>query len=333
MNWGILGAGRIARKFAAALRGSTTAQLAAVGARDLARSQHFAQDLGIPQAYGDYDAVLADPTVTAVYIALPNHLHAPWAVRAAAAGKHVLCEKPLALSADEGAAMFAAAQAAGTWLMEGFMYRFHPQTRTLQDLLAAGAIGRVRLVRVASGFMLDRPEDPRWDAAMGGGALRDVGCYCVNLARMVVGETPARVSASAEWSRGGVDQLLAATIEYPGGALAQISCSFVTPFHQTAQIVGDAGVITLERPFTLHPDTAATIQLWRGAHFAPLETIAFEPTNHYQLEAEGLAALIAAGHGAHGLPAMPLVETLDNLATIDALLRSAREARRVELVN
>jgi D-xylose 1-dehydrogenase (NADP+, D-xylono-1,5-lactone-forming) len=332
-RWGILGAGRIARKFVGAVQQSDTTAVAAVASRDLARAEAFVRACGdpAPRAYGSYEALLEDPDVQGVYIATPNSLHGVWAVAAARAGKHVLCEKPVGATLAEAEAMFAAAREHGVWLMEAFMYRFHPQTLRLQELLRAGAVGEVRLVRSDFGFTLDRPDDPRWSSDLAGGSLMDVGCYCVNLARMVIGEAPARVSATAQWSAGGVDQLLAATLEYPGGAVAQVACDYVSSFHQTAQVVGSDGLIFLERAYTMPPDRPSQIQLWRGAHFAELETISVAPANHYRLEAEGLAALVQAGHGDHGLTEMPLVETLDNMATIEALLRSARERRPVDL--
>lgn len=209
------------------------------------------------------------------------------------------------------------------------MYRFHPQTLRVQRLLAEGAIGRVNLVRSDFGFLLDRPADVRWSAELAGGALMDVGCYPLSFARMALGSAPKRVSAAARWSAGGIDELLAATLEYADGAVTQIACDFVTAFHQTAQIHGDAGLIALGRPFTMLPDKPSTIQLARGAHFAPEETITIPPANHYQLQVEGFGRLVDHGHG--DWPEMPLVETLDNLRTIEALYCSAREGRPVDI--
>jgi predicted dehydrogenase len=330
-QWGVLGTGRIARKFTAALRPSEDVGVLALASRDAARAEEAARELGVTRAYGAYESLLADPDVQGVYIALPNHLHAAWTISAARAGKHVLCEKPLALTLAEAEAMFGAAREHGVWLMEAFMHRFHPQTLAVQRLLAEGALGRVRLVRVDFGMLQSRDRETRWRPEMGGGSLYDLGCYALNFARMAIGEAPARVSATAHWSVGGVDELLAATLEYPGGAVAQIAVDYVTSFHQTAQVFGSDGVLSLERAFTMLPDQPSFIDLWRGAHFAPLERIEVPPANHYRLEAEGLAALTRAGHAAHGLPEMPLVETLDNTATIEALLRSAREGRAVDL--
>lgn len=323
-HYGVLGTGRIARKFIRALASSQSVAVRAMASREQARADAVAAELQVPRAYGSYQALLDDPDVHGVYIALPNHMHAVWTIAAARAGKHVLCEKPFSMTLAEAETMFEAARDGRVWLMEAFMHRFHPQTLRVQQLLAEGAVGRVRHVQIGFGFLLDRPDDTRWRPEMGGGALFDLGCYCVNFARMAIGEAPARVYATARWSASGVDELFAATLEYPGGAVAQFGCNYVTGFHQTAAVHGENGVLALDRPFTMLPDTPTSIRLWRGAHFAELEEIAVPPVNHYRLEAEGLAALIAAGHTGHGLPEMPLVETLENMQTLEALLRSAR---------
>jgi predicted dehydrogenase len=330
-TWGILGTGRIARKFAESLRGSASERVAAAASRDEARAAAFAAELGLPRAHGSYAALLADPAVEIVYVALPPSMHAEWCIAAARAGKHVLCEKPLAASLAEAEAMFAAARKHGTWLMEGFMYRFHPQTRTVERLLAEGAVGPVRLVRVAFGITIDDPANIRLSAELGGGALGDVGCYCVSMARLAAGERPARVSATARLAAGGVDEFLAGTLEFPSGTVAQIACGLRLSRHQRTQIVGEAGSIELDESFSIPPDRALAIRLLRGDSRPAEELIAVPPADHFRLEAEGLAALIAAGHGAHGLPEVPLAESLDNAATLDALRESARSGRPVDL--
>lgn len=329
-RWGILGTGRITRKLAAATHAAAGAELVAIASRDGARAEAAAREMGIPTAYGSYDELLAAPDIDAVYNALPNALHAEWTTKAAAAGKHILCEKPLASGYGEAVAMFEAARQHQVFLMEAFMYRFHPQTITVGRLVAEGAVGNVRLVRSDFGFLLDRPADVRWSAELAGGALMDVGCYPLSFARMLLGSAPKRVSAAARWSAGGVDELLAATLEYADGTIAQLECDFVTAFHQKAQVHGDAGLIELERAFTMLPDKPTTIQLTRGAHFAPVETIAVPAVNHYQLQVEGFGRLIDHGHG--DWPEMPLADTLDNLTTIAALYQSAREGRPIDIV-
>lgn len=329
--WGILGTGKIARRFAAAVAGASGQRAVAVASRDGERAAAFARELGVERAYAGYEALLADPEVSLVYVALPPALHAEWCVAAARAGKHVLCEKPLALTAAEATTMFAAAREHGVWLMEGFMYRFHPQTRAVERLLAEGAIGQVRLVRASFALTVDEPGNIRFSADLGGGALGDVGCYCVSVARLAAGERPARVSAVAQFTPGGVDELLVGTLEYPSGAVAQVACGLRQARHQRVQIVGDAGSVELDECFSIMPDRALTIRLLRGAARPVEELIAVPPADHFRLEAEGFAALVAADHGAHGLPEVPLIESLDNAATLEALLASAREGRPVDL--
>jgi predicted dehydrogenase len=331
MRWGIISTGYIAGVFAEGVRPSQTEQLVAVASRDAGRAEAFAREFGVPRAYGSYAELLADPQVEAVYIATPNSLHAQDAIAAARAGKHVLCEKPIGASRSEATEMFAAARDAGVWLMEAFMYRFHPRTLKVGELVAAGTVGDQRLIRASFGFAATNPADVRLNAQLAGGALMDVGCYCVNFARRAAGRAPTRVSAAARWAASGVDETLAGTLEYAGGAIAQIACSLATSFNQSAQIIGTDGAIEVEQAFNLRPTLRGRMRVQRGKDSDNVEELAFEPVNQYRLEAEGFARLVAAGHGGHGLPEMPLAETLDNMATIDALLRSARTGQPVEV--
>ena len=330
-SWGILGTGRIARKFASAVAASASEQVAAVASRDATKAELFANEFSLTRAYGSYEALLADPEVACIYNALPNALHAEWSIAAVKAGKHVLCEKPIASSAAEAVSMFAAAREQGVGLMEAFMYRFHPQTQLVQQLLASGAIGELRLVQSGFSFSVADPQNVRLSAELAGGGLMDVGCYPVNFVRMVLGQAPVRVGALANWSPSGVDISMAATLEYPAGLLATITCGLVAARHQFARIVGSQGFIEVDEPFTLPTDRPTTVRLYRGISDAQVEQFDIPPANHFQLEAEGLSRLVAAGHGDHGLPQMPLNETLDNMATIEALLVSARERRMVSL--
>ncbi|NJM08497.1 Gfo/Idh/MocA family oxidoreductase, partial [Candidatus Gracilibacteria bacterium] len=249
-----------------------------------------------------------------------------------AAGKHVLCEKPLATSEAEAISMFETAREHGVWLMEAFMYRFHPQTRLVQRLLSEGVVGTRQLIRASFGFAVSDPANVRLSADLAGGALMDVGCYCVNAARWAAGVRPVRVNAAARWAASGVDETLAATIEYPNGTIAQIACSLAVSRHHYLQIAGSNGLIELDQPFTLLPDRASAIRIQRGTTDQHNEMLHVDSVDHFRLEAEGFAALIAAGHQDDGnLPSMPLVETLDNAATITALLASARSGLWVEV--
>jgi predicted dehydrogenase len=215
--------------------------------------------------------------------------------------------------------------------MEAFMYRFHPRTLKVKELIDGGAIGQVRLIRASFGFAVADPANVRLSADLAGGALMDVGCYCVNFARMVAGRAPERVWAAARPAASGVDETLAATLDYGDGPIAQISCSLASSRYHGAQVIGSDGIIEVEEAFTPPPDRPSRLRLLRGARDAQSETIEFPPLNQYRLEAEGFGRLVGAGHGASGLPQMPLIETLENMATIEALLRSVRDRAIVEV--
>lgn len=324
MKWGILSAGRIARRFAGALTASATEQVVAIAARDGERATAFAADFGIPRAYSNYTALLADPEVEAVYLALPNSLHAEWSIAALQAGKHVLCEKPMATTLADGLAMVAAAQANRRLLMEGFMYRFHPQTITVQRLLADGVIGEVQQVRGSFGFLLDDTTNIRLNADLGGGALYDIGCYPLSYARMVFGSQPRTASAFVNGAP--IDFSLSGLLRFDGDRHATITCSFRSAWNQRVEIIGDAGWIHLERPFNPPSEQATAIAVARGGRHVTVETITIPPADHFQLEAEGFARLAAASEPIPAIGAMPLTESLDNLAAMEALFTSAHTA-------
>ncbi|WP_298814577.1 Gfo/Idh/MocA family protein [Chloroflexus sp.] len=321
MKWGILSAGRIARRFAGALAASATEEAVAIAARDAGRAAAFAAEFGIQRAYGDYMALLNDPEVEAIYNALPNSLHAEWSIAALQAGKHVLCEKPLATTLADGLAMAAAAQANQRLLMEAFMYRFHPQTIHVQQLLAEGVIGDVQQVRGSFAFLLDDATNIRLDAALGGGALYDIGCYPLSYARMAFGVRPRQASAFAVGEP--IDHALSGLLDFDQGRFASIYCSFRSAWNQRVEIIGSAGWIHLERPFNPTPDQATTIAVARGGRHVTVETMTIPPADHFRLEAEGFAALASSGAPVPVIGAMPLTESLDNLATMEALFRSA----------
>ncbi|MEO5738828.1 MAG: Gfo/Idh/MocA family oxidoreductase, partial [Variovorax sp.] len=238
---GILGAARIARLFVDAVRPSAKVVVTAVASRDGERATAFAHEFGIGRVHSSYDALFADPDIDAVYVPLPNNLHAEWSIRAAAAGKHVLCEKPLAGNAAQARAMFEAAEKNGVYLVEAYPYRAQPQTLKVRELVAAGAVGRIQLIQASFGFPLTDAANIRMDPSLAGGALMDAGSYPVSFVRTVAGVAPSRVSAMSRWGETGVDLTTMATLEYPDGLLAQISCSFTTARHRHAFISGDAG--------------------------------------------------------------------------------------------
>ena len=242
LRLGILGTANIARSFVRAVADSTRVAVVAVASRDEAKAGGFAGEFAIARHFGSYQALLADPDIDAVYIPLPNSLHAEWSIAAVNAGKHVLCEKPLAATAAQARAMFDAARRNGVHLVEGYPYRAQPQTLKLREMLDAGVIGEVRLIQAAFGFTLAAGENIRLNPQLAGGVLMDVGAYTVSLVRMAAKSLPIRVHAVARWD-GGVDRTLAATLEFASGLLAQINCSFDTCLHRQALIAGSNGVI------------------------------------------------------------------------------------------
>jgi len=315
VRWGILGCARIAeRALIPAFRKAAGAELLGLAARDEARARAWAGCHAIPRAYADYAALLADPDIDAVYIPLPNHLHAEWAIRAARAGKHVLCEKPLARDGREADRIFRAADQAGVRLLEAFMYRFHPLFETALGLARAGEIGEIRAVSSAFTFRLESGlEDYRWTPGMGGGALYDIGCYPVSAARTVFGAEPTSVFARARFHPElGIDMAAALVLEFPGGRNALLDCAFDTAFESRLEIAGAEGRISVPRAFSpKHFDVPIEIRKGNDARtlVVPAEDAYVRMIEHFQdairreraprygaLDARGNARVLAAAH-------------------------------------
>ena len=327
---GILSTANIARQFVQGVSPSTTVAVSAVASRDAAKAERFAAQLSIPRHLASYEALLADPKIDAIYNPLPNSLHAEWSIRALEAGKHVLCEKPLAATAAEARAMFDTARRLGLHVVEGYPYRAQPQTLKLQQLLNEGALGKVQLIHATFGFTLRDAPNIRLDSALAGGALMDVGSYTVSLALMIARERPKRVNAVAQWTESGVDRTLVATLEFPGGLLVQMACSFATALHRQALIVGTEGVV--QTTFFNHPSPASppVLQFKRGkGPEAIWETLSVPATNGFLAEAESFEKLIRQG-AAHWNGATP-AESIDIMLTIEALLESARSGQWVDV--
>lgn len=257
LRWGLLGAGRIAAKFSADLK-TAGLNVAAVASRDPERARAFAAEAGIPRYYGSYQALLADPGVDAVYISLPNHLHAEWCVRAAEAGKHILCEKPGALDGVECSRLLGAARRAGVFYMEGFMYRCHPLWDLARALIEDGRIGTLQ--RLESAFCFDmgfKPEDIRQRLDAAGGALLDVGCYCLSFSRMLAGCEPVGIEARSELgAETGVDECTTARLEFPTGLIANFECAIRRPRLHHAVAIGQSGRLEIPSPWHPDPDRA-----------------------------------------------------------------------------
>jgi predicted dehydrogenase len=330
LSLGVLGAAAIARDFAAAVRDSTTVSIVAVASRSLEKAQEFAASYGIPKALASYEALLADPQVDAIYVPLPNSMHAEWALRAMAAGKHVLCEKPLATSPAQARELFRAAKQRGVCLVEAYPYLAQPQTQKLRELLRERAIGDLKLIQAHFGFTVGSLSAIRLDAALGGGALMDAGCYPVSLVRIIAGERPTRVHAVARWGDTNVDRSLVATLEFSSGLLAQVSCSFDTAMHRRAFIAGTDGILETAYWNNTSAERAPTVLLKRGTTWtAGFETITAATANGLRAEAEDFARLVT-----HGWPAWPgatEAESIDIALMLDAIARSARSAAPVDV--
>jgi predicted dehydrogenase len=304
----------------------------AVASRQPDKAQAFAADYGIPTAHGSYEALLADPQVEAVYIPLPNHLHAAWTIRAAEAGKHVLCEKPLTLGLDDARAMFEAARRHGVMLLEAYPYYFQPQTGDMLRLLHGGEIGEVRRVHASFGFSLPPGTgNIRWQPDAGGGALLDAGSYPVSLIRLVMGQAPVRVLAEAQWADTGVDVGMTALLQFAGGRQATLSCAMDTATHRKALIVGSQGLIETEflnhtAPSDrghVHGYLPSAMRVRRGtANTVPFEEVKSATGSGFRFAAEAFAAVVAAGDVAAIERAAQA--SLDIAATLQALQASAR---------
>ena len=295
--------------------------VAAVASRDAARADSYAREQGIARSHGSYDALLSDPDVEAVYIALPNRLHHEWTMRALAAGKHVLCEKPYSRRPTDVEQAFDAADERDLVLMEGFMYRHHPQTRYVADLVADGAVGRLRAVRASFNLFIDRPDDPRFRPDLDRGSLMDVGCYCISGSRLLAGE-PKRVLGEQVVGATGVDVSFRGTLEFPDDVKAEIDCSFVLPLQQRLEAVGEEGSISMQAPF--RPDWGGEILLQRGGKTTHIEV---PDANSYERELENFADAVAGA----APPLLGREDALGQARTIDALFRSAASPRAVDL--
>ena len=322
LRWGLLSTARINRALIPAIRASKRNRLLAVASRTEAAAAAYAREWGIERAHGSYESLLADPEIDVIYISLPNGLHAEWTIRAARAGKHVLCEKPLAVTVDEVDRVAAAAGEAGVAVAEAFMYRHHPQTARVRELVASGALGRVRFVRGTFSFTLSRPRDVRLDPALGGGALWDVGCYPLSFARFVLGQEPLEVTGSQHTGPTGVDLTFAAQLRFPDDVLVQFDCSFEAPFRTVMELVGEEASLLVTEPFK--PGAGARLLLNRGDESETIEPPAAEL---YAGEVEDLADAVLLGQA----PRVGLLDSRGNVAAITSLLLSARENRSVRV--
>ncbi len=323
LRWGILSTAGIAtEKAIPGFQRASRCEVVAIGSRDVERARAVADRHGIARVHGSYERLLADPEVDAVYVPLPNHLHAEWTLAAARAGKHVLCEKPLAMTAADAERMIEGCRAEGVTLMEAFMYRLHPSWVAVRELVAAGRIGRLTAVSSWFSYYNDDPANIRNIRAYGGGALFDIGCYSVNLSRMLFGSEPTRVEASIlRDAASGVDVLTSGVLEF-GNGIATFTCSTRAEPDQQVHVYGTEGRISIGIPFNIPPDRPTHVYVTAGGDppVAPAtETLTFEPADPYGVEAERFAAAVLDGEP---VPTPP-EDAVANLRVIERLFAAA----------
>lgn len=323
LRWGVLGAAKIAtQKVIPAMQNSALCDIAAIASRSQDKADRAAKELGIGKAYGSYDALLKDETIDAIYNPLPNHLHVPMSEMALQHGKHVLCEKPIALTADEAKTLQSAAESAGLIVAEAFMVRHHPQWKTAREIVQSGRIGEVRAIQTFFSYFLDDASNVRNRADIGGGGLYDVGCYAINTARYIFGAEPEKAIGCFDLDPGfGTDRLTSGLLAFPGGRQLTFTCATQLSLHQAVTIVGTSGRIEIPIPFNAPIDQPTVIVVDDGRDLLQggAERIEIAACDQYGLQGDAFARAVFEG--------APVETTLDdavaNMAAIDALFRSA----------
>ena len=319
MRLGLLSTANINRAILAGAEGTDRVDVVAVASRDAARAEAYAAQHGLATAHGSYEALLADRGVDAVYISLPNGMHHEWTMHALAAGKHVLCEKPYTRHPEEAEEAFDAADAADLVLMEAFMYRHHPQTATIARLVREGAVGRVLTVKAVFSFALTDLTNVRAIPELEGGALMDIGCYCVSGSRLVAGE-PETVLAEQVVGKTGIDMALYGTLRFPGDVVSQIEASFLAPERQTLAVVGEAGALRAHAPWRV--DWGGDLVLVRGGK---REVVAVEEADSYTRELDNFADAIEGRAPA----LLGRADAVAQARVIQALYRSAESGTQI----
>jgi xylose dehydrogenase (NAD/NADP) len=319
MNLGIISTADINRKVIPGAHVSKKVDLVAVASRNQRRAEEYAKEWKIERAYGSYEALLADPGIDAVYISLPNTLHVEWSIRSVEAGKHVLCEKPLTRNPDDAKAAFDAADRAKRILMEAFMYRHNPQTKRMQELIEEGAVGDVRLIRSAFSYSLYDTSNIRLRTEVEGGALMDVGCYCVSGSRLAAGSEPEEVYGAAWFGPSGTDWVFAGTMRFPDAVLATFDCGTALPFRDELEVIGSEGSLFLDDPWHV---TKPVIELRREDGN---EKIRIKREDSYRLELENLSDAIAG-------EAKPLLGRADAMGQARALAALHESAQSGEAI-
>jgi predicted dehydrogenase len=320
VKWGILSTANINRKVIPGAKESPKVDLAGVASRDQARADEYVRTWGIERAYGSYEALLADPEIEAVYISLPNTLHCEWSIRALEAGKHVLCEKPLSRHPEEVEAAFDASERTGRLLSEAFMYRHNPQTKRLRELVEGGAIGELRLVRSTFSYSLYDEENIRLSTEVEGGALMDVGCYCLSGSRLLGGE-PERVYAEAWYGPSGTDWVFGATLRFPGDVIATFDCGTALTNRDELEAIGSEGSLFLDDPW--HCNVPVIVKRSDDE----VERIELEPEDSYRLELENMSDAIRG----EGELLLGRDDAISQARALEALHESARSGKPVAL--
>jgi len=319
-TWGLLSTARINDYIIAAANKSDRVRIMGVASRDRARAEAYARANQIPRSYGTYEELLGDPDIDALYVSLPNSMHVDWSIRALEAGKHVLCEKPLSRHAGDVEKVFSAAESSGRLLMEAFMYRHHPQTSRVKELVAEGAVGRPQLVRAAFSFNLTRPSDIRLSAELEGGSLMDVGCYCVSGTRNLFGE-PEAVFGEQLTTPDGVDKVFSGTMRMRGEVLASFDSALSLSDRDEFEVIGDEASIFLDDPWHCR---SPIIEL---RHEGKVEQITIEATDSYQRQLENFGDAIDG----RAAPLLGREDAVGQARAIEALYRSADQHKPVSL--
>jgi predicted dehydrogenase len=320
--WGILGAANIAvKKVIPSMQAGENCEITAIASRDFEKAKQAAGQLNIPKFYGSYEELLADSDIEAVYIPLPNHLHLEWATKAARAGKHVLCEKPLGLNADEVRKLIEIRNETGVKIQEAFMVRTHPQWLAVRDLVRAGKIGELRAINCFFSYFNADKSNIRNKIEMGGGALMDIGCYCVNISRFIFEDEPRKVISLIERdAETGIDKLTSALLDFPRGQ-ATFTCSTQLVPYQRFQFLGAKGRIEVEIPVNSPTDTPTRIYIDDGTDLygKNIETIEFETANQFMIQGDLFSQAIRE----NSAQAISLEDSFKNMSVIEAVFRSA----------
>lgn len=326
VRWGILSTAAIGlNKVIPAMQQGGWSDVLAIASRDIDKARHAAELLGIPRAYGSYEELLADDEIEAIYNPLPNHLHVPWTTRAAEAGKHVLCEKPIGLNVEEARQLLAVRDRTGMKIQEAFMARTHPQWIAILEIIKSGRIGDLRSINGFFSYFNNQPENIRNKPEIGGGALLDIGCYPITISRFVFGEEPRQVLGLIERDPDlGIDRLASAILDFPSGQ-ASFTCSTQLVPYQRVQVCGTLGRIEVEIPFNAPVDKPTRVFIHDGVDLAGNnpEVREFPICNQYTIQGDLFSRAILE----NSEQAIPLEDAVKNMSVIDAIFRSASSCR------